>query len=288
MARRSSRWTTPAASSVGATLKRPPGSSARSSASKISASSEVGRSWVKRPHMPASSIVAPMPDDAPTPTRAELVAAAASQGPLERATALGLLDLGAELLGSGDFVSAAHAYQRVSGFDDPAITAAAWLGLGEALYRLDHEAEALSAWEAVLRLPETPSTYTAWRNVAAAHVRAGDLRDAVKAYREAERRAPVADRPEIASRLGWLAKETGDSGAARRYFARSRGDGPAIPLAYLVLGATIITSFYALSTDGTQFALAIELDKQALAQGELYRLFSVTLVHANLVHLAVN
>jgi rhomboid protease GluP len=124
--------------------------------------------------------------------------------------------------------------------------------------------------------------------VAAAHVRAGDLRDAVKAYREAERRAPVADRPEIASRLGWLAKETGDVGAARRYFARSRGDGPAIPLAYLVLGLTIIVSIYAMSADGTQLAVGLELDKQALAQGQLYRLFSVTLVHANLLHLAVN
>ena len=229
-----------------------------------------------------------MADDLPPQSSADFAAAVASQGPLDRATALGLLDRGAELLAAGEFLPAAQAYQRVSGFDDAAITAAAWLGLGESLYRLDHEAEALAAWESVLRLPETPSTYTAWRNVAAAHVRAGDLRDAVTAYREADRRAPAEDKPEIASRLGWLAKETGDTGAARRYFARSRGDGPAVPLSYLVLGATIIVSFYALSTDGTQLALGLELNKQALAAGDWYRLFSVTLVHANLLHLAVN
>lgn len=229
-----------------------------------------------------------MADALPTPSHADLNAAVASQGPLDRATALGLLDRGAELLGAGDYLPAAQAYQRVSGFDDAAITAAAWLGLGEALFRLDHEPEALAAWESVLRLPETPSTYTAWRNVAAAHVRAGDLRDAVTAYREADRRAPAEDKAEIASRLGWLAKETGDTGAARRYFAKSRGDGPAIPLSYLILGATIIVSLYALSVDGTQVALALELDKQAVAHGDLYRLFSVTLVHANLLHLAVN
>ena len=229
-----------------------------------------------------------MADDPRTPTDAALHAAVAAEGPLDRATALGLLDLGAELLGDGEYLRAAQAYQRVSGFDDAAVTAAAWLGLGEALYRLDHETEAISAWESVLRLPETPSTYTAWRNVAAAHVRAGDLREAAAAYHEADRRAPVEDKAEIASRLGWLAKETGDTGAARRYFARSRGDGPAVPLAYLVLGLTVIVSMYALSTDGGPLALALELDKSAVAKGDLYRLFSVTLVHANLLHLGVN
>jgi membrane associated rhomboid family serine protease len=229
-----------------------------------------------------------MAEDLPTPTPADLVATLTSTGPLDRATALALLDRGAELIGLGEYLPAAQAYQRVAGFDDAAITAAAWLGLGEALYRLDRDAEALSAWQAVLRLPETPSTYTAWRNVAAAHVRAGDLPDAVKAYREADRRAPAQDKAEIASRLGWLAKETGDAGAARRYFARSRGDGPAIPLAYLILGLTVIVSFYALSTDGLPLGDALALDKSALRSGDLYRIFSVTLVHANLLHLAVN
>ncbi len=50
-ARRSSRWTTTTASSVGATLNRPPGSSTSGSAPKISARSDAGRSWVNRPHI---------------------------------------------------------------------------------------------------------------------------------------------------------------------------------------------------------------------------------------------
>ena len=33
--------------------------------------------------------------------------------------------------------------------------------------KANDEAAAVSSWEAVLQLPETPSTYTAWRNVAA-------------------------------------------------------------------------------------------------------------------------
>ena len=57
----------------------------------------------------------------------------------------------------------------------PTITAAALLGLGEAHYRLNDEAAAVASWEAVLQLPETPSTYSAWRNIAAARVRDGDL-----------------------------------------------------------------------------------------------------------------
>lgn len=229
-----------------------------------------------------------MTDHRPDATPDDLEAIVASSGPLSRPTALGLLESAEARLEAGDYLPAARAYQRVAGFDDPAITAAAWLGLGEALFRLDHDDEALAAWKAVLSLPDTPSTYPAWRNVAAAHVRAGDLRDAITAYREADRRAPAADKAEIASRLGWLAKETGDSGAARRYFARSRGDGPPIQLTHLVLGLTVIVSFYGLSADGGRLASDLALDKAALAAGELYRLFSVTLIHANLVHLLVN
>ncbi len=215
-------------------------------------------------------------------------AALRSVGPLAWPAAVALVERGRELLEEGEFEPAARHFQRVTGFNDPAVTASSLLGLGEALFRLDLEDQALGAWQAVLQLPETPSTYAAWRNVAAARVRAGELREAIAAYREAERRAPTEDRAEIAARLGWLTKEIGDAGGARRYFARSRSDGPAVPLSYVVLGLTVITSFIALSTDGFSVFGGLQLDKTALANGELYRLLSVTLVHANLVHLAFN
>ena len=51
-----------------------------------------------------------------------------------------MLQRGGELLASGDFADARRHFYRVVGFDDPAITAAALLGLGEAHYRLDDEA----------------------------------------------------------------------------------------------------------------------------------------------------
>jgi membrane associated rhomboid family serine protease len=200
-------------------------------------------------------------------------------GPLSRETAAALLDQGAALLEAGEFGEALGTYQRVVGFDDAAVTAAALLGMAQARYRMDDEDAAIRTWEAVLELPETPSTYHAWRNVAAARVREGDLNGAIAAYREADRRAPAADKPEIANRLGWLAKETGNVRASRRYFARGRGT--VLPLAtYAIVGVTVAVSIAAmLSTDATQIYNALQLDKPAIAHGEIWRLWTVTLLH---------
>ena len=118
-------------------------------------------------------------------------------GPLTREAARALLDKGAELMTAGDFANAFNHYRRVIGFDDPDVTAAALLGAAQARYRMDDEAGAVGTWEAILQLPETPSTYHAWREIAAARVRDGDLQGAIAAYREADRRAPPRDKPEI-------------------------------------------------------------------------------------------
>ena len=94
---------------------------------------------------------------------------------------------------------------------DPQISAAALLGLGEARYRTDDDEGALANWPSITKLPDTSSTYPAWRHVAAAQVRAGDLRRrrSVQGSRSAR---PDQDKAEIASRLGWLSKETRRSG----------------------------------------------------------------------------
>ncbi len=205
-------------------------------------------------------------------------------GPLTADQARDLLDQAAELQSGGDYADAAATYQRVVGNADPAITAAALLGLGQSLYRLDRDDEALAVWEEVVRLPETPSAYRAWRELAAARVRSGDLRAALVAYREADRRAPAEDRPEIASRLGWLLKETGETRAAGRQFARARGS-TGLPLTWLIIGLTVVVSIAAWSgiqgaRDAGPVYDALQLDKQAVARGEYWRLFTVTLVHA--------
>jgi membrane associated rhomboid family serine protease len=210
-------------------------------------------------------------------------------GRLSRDEAVAHLAAGDQALTVGDYREAAMRYGRVVGFDDPTITAAALVGLGEARYRLDDDQAALGAWDAAAKLGETPSAYAAWRNIAAALVRAGDLPGAIDAYRQAERRAPPGDRAEIATRLGWLTKETGDTRAARRYFAKGRGDGPLISVTMILLAATVIVSLSALfSSEGQALFDAFQLDKPAVAEGEYWRLWTVTLLHGNLLHLFFN
>ena len=217
-------------------------------------------------------------------------------GPLSREEARALLDRGAELISAGEFAEAFNHYRRVIGFDDPEVTAAALLGAAQSRFRMDDEAGAVATWEAILELPETPTTYYAWREIAAARVRDGDLQGAIAAYREADRRAPLADKPEIANRLGWLAKETGNVRASRRYFARGRGS--VLPLAtYVILGITIAVSMTAIvSSDGQLIYDVLALNKELVAAGEFWRLWTVTLVHGGdpseplfaLIHLGFN
>ena len=207
----------------------------------------------------------------------ELDAAVATQGPITPDIARRLIDRGRAKLDAGDAALAIADFRRVVGHEDPGITGAALLGLGDALYRLDDEPNARTSWEAVTRLRENPSTYKAWRNLAGVRVREGNLTGALDAYREAERRAPAEDKPEIAARLGWLAKETGNAGAANRYFARSRGSA-GFGLTHVVLLATVIVSFLAFSVPG--LIETLWLDRDDIQRGELYRLITVALVHA--------
>jgi rhomboid protease GluP len=215
----------------------------------------------------------------------ELDAAVATQGPLSADVARRLIDRGRAKLDVGEAALAAADFQRVIGHADPALTGAALLGIGDAVYRLDDEPAARGAWEAVTRLPENPSTYRAWRNLAGVHVREGELQAAIDAYRESDRRAPAEDKAEIAARLGWLAKETGNTGAANRYFARSRGSA-GIGVTHIVIAITAAVSFLAFGSETLTEQLA--MIAPAVRDGELYRLLSVTLVHGGLLHLGLN
>jgi membrane associated rhomboid family serine protease len=212
-------------------------------------------------------------------------------GPLDRAVAADLLARADALTADGDYQIAEGFYNRLIGASDPGIHVAALLGLAECRYRRDDEPGARAAWAAATEAPETPLSWLAWKRLAADRVRAGDLSAALEAYREAEARAPADERAELASRLGWLSKELGDRRGSARAFGRSRTGGARPPLVtYALLALTVgigISSM--LSADGgVLWFQLLGLDKAAVANGELYRLFSVVFVHAGLIHLAGN
>lgn len=218
-------------------------------------------------------------------------------GPLDRDGAIAAVQQADALMEESEPDKALPLYQMASGFADSDVAAAGLFGMGNALYRLDREIEARESWQKATEQGETPVTYRAWRQVAAALVREGDLPGALQAYRQCERRAPREDRPEIASRLGWLNKETGNTKAAGRYFARSRGDVLPSFMTYLLIAITVIVSGIAYeqsqnvrSALGGTLEQALQLDKYAVAHGEYYRLISVVLVHDphDLLHLLFN
>jgi len=217
----------------------------------------------------------------------------ASSGPLSREQALAALDHAAGLMADSQFVDAARLYQRVIGFDDRGVTAAAMLGFGQAMHRLGDESQAIGAWQEVVSLPTTPATYPAWRELAGARVRKGELPAAVEAYRQADRLAPQADKAEIASRLGWLSKEVGDPKAAGKYFSQARG-GSAMAMTIGIIAVTTVVSLVAFigGSDGSKVLEALQLDKVLAAHGQLYRLLTAALVHAPLdqdpLHLPFN
>ena len=224
----------------------------------------------------------------------------AAQTPLDRATAIAAISQADNSMERSEPEVALPLYARATWVADRDVSAAGFYGLGNALYRLDRETEARAAWERATA-GETTVTYRAWRQVAAARVREGDLRGALDAYRQCEKRAPREDRAEIASRLGWLNKETGNAGAANRYFARSRGTTLPMFMTYLIIAITAVTSLSAMSgalaqVGGATFLVPGSLEGQLalnplwVAHGEYYRLLSVTLVHdpSDILHLLFN
>jgi membrane associated rhomboid family serine protease len=187
----------------------------------------------------------------------------------------------------GEYEQASELFARLIGSRDPQLHVAALLGLADARYRLDDEAGAAEAWQMATQAPETPLAWRAWVALAGARVREGDLAGAVRAYREAEGRAPLDERPQIASRLGWLHKEMGRNWTARRYFGRAR-TGVFQPLAsWTIIGLTVAVSLTALF-GSPDLIRGLMLDKAALAAGEWWRLLTVTLVHGSLIHLGFN
>jgi membrane associated rhomboid family serine protease len=203
------------------------------------------------------------------------------------------------LLDTGYPEQALAAVSDLTRSTDPEIAGAAWLITASARYRTDDEAGALEAWMAAAQT-EGASSWLGWRSVAEQQVRDGDLNAAIESYKEADRRAPPDERPKIASRLAWLAKETGHDFTARRQFNRSRGAYSTYTpyITWTLIGANVgVFAFDAilggmaglgLMSGGGPLLDAGFVSADAVAAGEWWRILTSAFLHLGLVHLALN
>jgi membrane associated rhomboid family serine protease len=205
---------------------------------------------------------------------------------------------GRRLLDGGDLDGALRILGQLTGHPDRNLAGEAWLLIGQALYRTDDEAGAMAAWQRAAD-SDGDSAWSGWRAVAEQHVRLGELEPAIEAYREAQRRAPPAERGAIVNRIAWLLKETGHDFAARRQFNRARG-------AYatytpIVTWALVAINVIVFLVDGAMGGLSLGLFGGGgplveagavygplVAQGEWYRILTSAFLHLGLLHLAFN
>ncbi len=213
-----------------------------------------------------------------------------------------LLDEGRRLLDSGDPEAAIRALEPLTRNSDAEMSGEAWLLTGSARYRTDDEEGALIAWKAAADAGGS-SAWLGSRSVAEQQVRNGDLEDAITSYREADRRAPPAERGPIANRIAWLLKETGHDFAARRQFNRARG-AYATYTGFVTIGIIgICVCLFLVDTllsggatlqGGFFSGVPGPIGEQQLinaffvAQGEWWRIFTSAFFHLGPIHLAFN
>jgi len=216
-----------------------------------------------------------------------------SNGPISHEEAGRLIDAGADALDAGDAEAALQLFWRAAGSGDLNLAGRASIGAAESLVRLGRDEEARELLHGASQSGERDVRFVARRRLAALHVTAGRLQDALGEYQRAERDAPNdRARAEVASRIGWLIKETGGSGVrARLAFARSRGGlaDRVAPMALLL--ATGVVSAAALALPRLLEPLAlIKLDSTGgdFLSAEPWRLLTVALVHGSPLHLLFN
>lgn len=212
------------------------------------------------------------------------------------------LDEARRLLDAGDPEEATRIANTLTGHPDADVSGEAWLVIGTARYRTDDEPGALEAWRSTAARGGR-SAWLGWRSVAEQLVRDSDLEGAIEAYREADRRAPPAERGAIANRIAWLLKETGHDFAARRQFNRARGAyATHVPFVTYTIIAICVVLFVidAVLTNGETLGGGLFgggvgpigennlINAFAVADGEWWRIFTSAFIHLGPIHLAFN
>jgi len=204
---------------------------------------------------------------------------------------------GRRLLDSGDPHGALSVLAPLTGHPDRDLATDAWLSVGTATYRLDDEPGALAAWQRAAAAGGA-NAWLGWRSAAEQLVREGRLEEAILAYREADRRAPPAERGAIANRLAWLLKESGHDFAARRQFNRARGAYatylPLVTNALLVITVAVFLIDSALGGGlsmlggGGPLLEAGFVAAPQVAAGEWWRILTSAFLHLGIVHIGFN
>ncbi|MEO5985609.1 MAG: rhomboid family intramembrane serine protease [Candidatus Limnocylindria bacterium] len=207
-----------------------------------------------------------------------------------------------ELLDAGELEAAARHVESLTRDPDRDHAGEAWMIVGAARYRLDDEEGAMVAWRSAADAGGA-NAWLAHRSVAEQNVRDGQLEDAITAYREADRRAPAAERGPIANRIAWLLKETGHDFAARRQFNRARGAyATYVPIvSYAIIGICVaLFGIDAILSGGATLGGGFlggqpgPLGQDNLingffvARGEWWRIITSAFFHLGPIHLAFN
>ena len=171
--------------------------------------------------------------------------------------------------------------------DDRVLAERAAYGAAEALLRLERDDEAAEYLEIAANSADQELRFLALRRRAMEEVRRGDLAVALATYRQAEGSAPNSDaRAEIASRIGWLTKETGGSSLrAQAAFRRARGVSASAWVPRALLAVTIVLSLLTKldPTLAELFALTkIDLNGSDFLSGYPWRLVTVAFVHGGI------
>ena len=212
----------------------------------------------------------------------------AHRPPSEATDLASRMELGVDALDRGDAEGAALAFAAaVAGAtpsDDRVLAERAAYGAAEALLRLERDDEAAEYLEIAANSADQELRFLALRRRAMEEVRRGDLAVALTTYRQAEGSAPNSDaRAEIASRIGWLTKETGGSSLrSQAAFRRARGvpTGAWVPRALVI--ATVAVSLLAQLYPplAAKLVLFVPTEYNAgVLMNEPWRLVTVAFVH---------
>jgi membrane associated rhomboid family serine protease len=212
-----------------------------------------------------------------------------AQRPPSEATDLpSRMELGVDALDRGDAEGAALAFAAaVAGAtpsDDRVLAERAAYGAAEALLRLERDDEAAEYLEIAANSADQELRFLALRRRAMEEVRRGDLAVALATYRQAEGSAPNSDaRAEIASRIGWLTKETGGSSLrSQAAFRRARGvpAGAWVPRALVVVtvAVSLLAQLYPPLAAKLVLLVSTEYNVDFL-MNEPWRLVTVAFVH---------